>query len=87
MIKFRKMVWSQAHKSPEVNPLALTVPNRLMSGTMVQTVKVWMHRIIKMGRSPGWTILKAKYLAVFPAIRRAIRKPTSHSKGKAYTAW
>ena len=38
----------------EVIPEDSMVPSRLISGTIVQTVKVWMQRMMKIGRSVGW---------------------------------
>ena len=35
----------------EVIPEDSMVPSRLISGTIVQTVKVWMQRMMKIGRS------------------------------------
>ena len=50
-MKFRQMVWSQIKIRFEVIPDDSMVPSRLMSGTIVQTVKVWMQRMMKIGRS------------------------------------
>lgn len=39
-VKFRQMVWSQMKRRFEVIPEDSMVPSRLISGTIVQTVKV-----------------------------------------------
>lgn len=49
----------------EVIPEDSMVPSRLISGTIVQTVKVWMQRMMKIGRSVGLATRNAKYLDVF----------------------
>ena len=63
-MKFRQMVWSQIKIRFEVIPDDSIVPSRLMSGTIVQTVKVWMQRMMKIGRSVGFATRNAKYLGV-----------------------
>ena len=60
------MVWSQIKIRFEVIPDDSMVPSRLMSGTIVQTVKVWMQRMIKIDRSVGFAMRNAKYLDVLP---------------------
>ena len=47
MMKFRQMVSIHVKIRLEVKPEDSMVPSRLMSGTIVQTVKVWMQRMIK----------------------------------------
>ena len=51
MMKFRQMVWSQMKMRFEVIPEDSMVPSRLISGTIVQTVKVWMQRMMKIGQA------------------------------------
>ena len=45
------------------------VPSRLISGTIVQTVKVWMQRMMKIGRSVGFATRNAKYLDALLAMK------------------
>ena len=70
----------------EVIPEDSMVPSRLMSGTIVQTVKVWMHRMIKIDRSVGFAMRNAKYLDVLLAMKNAQRSPMNHSNGKECSA-
>ena len=58
----------------EVIPEDSMVPSRLISGTIVQTVKVWMQRMMKIGRSVGLATRNAKYLDVLLAMKNAQRK-------------
>ena len=51
----------------------LMVPSRLISGTIVQTVKVWMQRMMKIGRSVDFATRNAKYLDVLLAMKNAQR--------------
>ena len=67
-MKFRQMVWSQIKIRFEVIPDDSIVLSRLMSGTIVQTVKVWMQRMMKIGRSVGFAMRNAKYLGVLGSI-------------------
>ena len=62
------------------------VPSRLISGTIVQTVKVWMHRMIKIDRSVGFAMRNAKYLDVLLAMKNVQRSPMNHSNGKECSA-
>ena len=62
------------------------VPIRLMSGTIVQTVKVWMQRMIKIDRSVGFAMRNAKYLDVLLAMKNVQRSPMNHSNGKECSA-
>ena len=59
----------------EVIPEDSMVPSRLISGTIVQTVKVWMQRMMKIGRSVGLATRNAKYLDVLLAMKNAQRNP------------
>ena len=47
MLKFRQMVSIHVKIRFEVKPEDSMVPSRLISGTIVQTVKVWMQRMMK----------------------------------------
>ena len=62
------MVWSQIKIRFEVIPDDSMVPSRLISGTIVQTVKVWMQRMMKIGRSVDFATRNAKCLDVLLAI-------------------
>ena len=70
----------------EVIPDDSMVPSRLISGTIVQTVKVWMQRMMKIGRSVGFAMRNAKYLDVLLAMKNAQRSPMNHSNGKECSA-
>ena len=70
----------------EVIPEDSMVPSRLISGTIVQTVKVWMQRMMKIGRSVGLATRNAKYLYILLAIKNAQRNPMNHSSGKECSA-
>ena len=70
----------------EVIPEDSMVPSRLISGTIVQTVKVWMQRMMKIGRSVGLATRNAKYLDVLLAMKNAQRNPMNHSSGKECSA-
>ena len=85
-MKFRQMVWSQMKRRFEVIPQDSMVPSRLISGTIVQTVKVWMQRMMKIGRSVGLATRNAKYLDVLLAMKNAQRNPMNHSSGKESSA-
>lgn len=85
-MKFRQMVWSQIKNRFEVIPEDSMVPSRLISGTIVQTVKVWMQRMMKIGRSVGFATRNAKYLDVLVAMKNAQRSPMNHSNGKECSA-
>lgn len=74
-MKFRQIVWSQIKIRFEVIPDDSMVPSRLISGTIVQTVKVWMQRMMKIGRSVGFAMRNAKYLDVLLAMKNAQRNP------------
>lgn len=87
MMKFRQMVSSQVKIRFELIPEDSMVPSRLISGTMVQTVKVWMQRMIKIGRSVGFATRNAKYLDVLLAMKNAQRNPMNHSSGKEWIAY
>ena len=86
MMKFRQMVSIYVKIRLEVKPEDSMVPSRLMSGTIVQTVKVWMQRMIKIGRSSGLATRNAKYFEVLLAMKNAQRNPMSHSSGKECSA-
>lgn len=64
MMKFRQMVSIHVKIRLEVKPEDSMVPSRLMSGTIVQTVKVCMQRMMKIGRSVGFATRNVKYLGV-----------------------
>ena len=73
MMKFRQMVSIHVKIRLEVKPEDSMVPSRLISGTIVQTVKVWMQRMIKIGRSSGLVTRNAKYFEVLLAMKNAQR--------------
>ena len=79
-------VWSQMKMRFAVIPEDSMVPSRLSSGTIVQTVKVWMQRMMKIGRSVGLATRNAKYLDVLLAMKNAQRNPMNHSSGKECSA-
>ena len=72
-MKFRQMVWSQIKIRFEVIPDDSMVPSRLISGNIVQTVKAWMQRMMKIGRSVDFATRNAKYLDVLLAMKNAQR--------------
>ena len=67
------MVWNQIKIRFEVIPDDLMVPSKLINGTIVQTVKVWMQRMMKIGRSVDFATRNAKYLDVLLAMKNAQR--------------
>ena len=69
------MVWSQIKIRFEVIPDDSMVSSRLISGTIVQTVKVWMQRMMKIGRSVDFATRNAKYLDVFAGNEECTEKP------------
>ena len=80
------VVWSQIKIRFEVVPYDSMVPSGLISGTIVQTVKVWMQRMMMIGRSVGFATRNAKYLDVLLAMKNAQRSPMNHSNGKECSA-
>ena len=77
--KFITIVWSHITGNSAVIPFCSTAPTILIKGTITQTVKVCMQRIMKIALSCGITTLKARYFATLPAMKKAKKNPISHS--------
>ena len=67
----------------EVIPEDSMVPSRLISGTIVQTVKVWMQRMMRSGGQLVWLRGNAKIFGCFAGDEEcAEESDENHSSGK-----
>ena len=77
--KFITTVCSHITGSSTLIPFCSIAPTMLISDTMLQTVNVCMHKMIKIALSCGTATLKARYFATLPATKKASKNPMSHS--------